>query len=725
MPAHAPHKRLAAPWPVVLLLAPVGLLAVLGILSLRQDRVLVQEEARDQARLIAATLAREFQARMEVEIAGYVAAARVAFADHAADSGDPALIRSSTNDAAARWSRDHPDIPLEKQPQSVCVLNDRGLVDPRDYPAVAAPPVWLARAPAQDLALWQAAVDATQAGRLVAALEQWRSLSTHTNVDLAANARFQGMWLAGSGGDDETLGLLSLAREFPEVRTASGMPLADLALIRSICSASAVVLNNDLVWEVRRRVSDHPSVFTVDVLDAMEARSRVQAPSLLPAVQALRTMHEASERARSLLRVLLEAGAVSPGVRALDSGTSRCLALIATPGTRPEIASQGAGTNLLVLLVPIRIVDDATQVLVGRAQAGGPAYLRAFVRLDRYSPGESAGLSGRDEVLAAANSSFMSASGPIPFTVEVVLTDRNRLMARQRQRTALFSALVVAAAGVAALGAWWMQRNLRRQLLLNDAKSNFVSSVSHELRAPIASVRLMAEGLEHGRITEPSRQNTYFKLIGQECRRLSALVENVLDVSRIEQGRKQYEFEPIDLPALLHSTVSLMEPMAIERGCTLRPVLQASAADNGSPPQYPCLADGKAIQQALVNLIDNALKHSPPGASVRVGLQGNPPVTLPSKSGGSRDPVGPLTPAPGRLHLFVEDDGEGIPPEEHRRIFERFYRRGSELRRETQGVGIGLCIVQHIAEAHGGRVLVRSAVGQGSRFTVELPWNAS
>ena len=77
--------------------------------------------------------------------------------------------------------------------------------------------------------------------------------------------------------------------------------------------------------------------------------------------------------------------------------------------------------------------------------------------------------------------------------------------------------------------------------------------------------------------------------------------------------------------------------------------------------------------------------------------------------------------APHLIHLWVEDRGPGIPPEEHGKIFERFYRRGSELRRETQGIGIGLTIVKHIVEAHGGRVLVRSAVGQGSRFTIELP----
>jgi signal transduction histidine kinase len=173
-------------------------------------------------------------------------------------------------------------------------------------------------------------------------------------------------------------------------------------------------------------------------------------------------------------------------------------------------------------------------------------------------------------------------------------------------------------------------------------------------------------------------------------------VENVLDFSRIEQGRKEYEFEPADVVELTRQTVKLMEPAAAERGVPFRLVLP----ETPGPATQPCV-DGRAVQQALVNLIDNALKHSPRDSAVTVGLE---------EANGD-----------GKVRLWVEDNGPGIPVEEHGRIFERFYRCGSELTRQTQGVGIGLSIVKHIAEAHGGRVLVRSAPGQGSRFTLELP----
>jgi signal transduction histidine kinase len=294
------------------------------------------------------------------------------------------------------------------------------------------------------------------------------------------------------------------------------------------------------------------------------------------------------------------------------------------------------------------------------------------------------------------------------FVLQLYVADQALLYASYWRHALLLAGLVAASAFAALIGvvASWLA--FQRQLRLNDLKSNFVSSVSHELRAPIASVRLMAESLERGKVTEAPKQREYFRFIVQECRRLSSLIENVLDFSRIEQGRKQYDLEPTNLLALTQQTVKLMETYAAERGVKLELVLPSLPLSGDPQPAtfnpQPS-ADGKALQQALVNLIDNALKHSPKGGTVTVGLEGQAPV-----------------------RLWVEDHGEGIPAAEHEKIFERFYRRGSELRRQTQGVGIGLSIVKHIVEAHGGKVLVRSAPGQGSRFTIELPinsWNVS
>ena len=278
--------------------------------------------------------------------------------------------------------------------------------------------------------------------------------------------------------------------------------------------------------------------------------------------------------------------------------------------------------------------------------------------------------------------------------VNIHLSSPAALYKRQTMRTFWFGGLILISTLAALTGLAGAYRSFRQQTRLSKMKTNFVSSVSHELRAPVASMRLMAEALDRGKISDAPKQKEYFRFIVQECRRLSSLVENILDFSRIEQGRKEYEFEPTDLQALAEQTVKLMEPYAAERQVKVQ-ISHSSL----STPHSSLSLDGLALQQALINLIDNAIKHSPANATITIGMESHATT----------------------VHLWVEDHGPGIPLEEHEKIFQRFYRLGSELRRETQGIGIGLAIVKHIVTAHQGRVLVKSAPGQGSRFTIELP----
>lgn len=292
--------------------------------------------------------------------------------------------------------------------------------------------------------------------------------------------------------------------------------------------------------------------------------------------------------------------------------------------------------------------------------------------------------------------------------VRIHLVDPEALFAMQQQRTWLLGSLIAFSAVSALIGLVTARRAFYRQARLNEMRSNFVSSVSHELRAPIASVRLMAEGLEQERIREPAKQKEYFRFIGQECRRLSSLIENVLDFSRIEQGRKQYEFEPTDVVKLVGDTVKLMEPYAGEKNVKLQ--LDVNADQFSALTDQPDM-DGRAIQQALINLIDNATKHSAGGSEVTVSAA---IIERPAESS-------PVASSEKWIAISVKDSGPGIPKAEQEKIFDQFYRLGSELRRETQGIGIGLSIVKHIVTAHSGRVVVASEVGQGSCFTIELP----
>ncbi len=293
---------------------------------------------------------------------------------------------------------------------------------------------------------------------------------------------------------------------------------------------------------------------------------------------------------------------------------------------------------------------------------------------------------------AAVVAVLATARGESNVAVRAGLKDRAALYAESSRRAWVFGSLIVASA-ISTIWAFVANcQALARQHRLNEIKTNFVSSVSHELRAPIASVRLMAESLAKGRVTG-EKQGEYFKFITHECRRLGTLIENVLDISRIEQSRRAYELAPANVGALVSETVENMKLVALEKGVKLEFLAPKSAE------RQEFELDAGAMQQAVINLIDNAIKHAPAGSMVRVtvGMEG------------------------GGLSIAVQDEGEGIPAREQEKIFERFYRSGSELRRKTPGVGIGLSIVKHIVEGHQGRVELESAPGNGSCFRIVIP----
>jgi signal transduction histidine kinase len=554
---------------------------------------------------------------------------------------------------------------------------------------------------------------------------------------------------------------LRFSQECRETISETGLPLANLAFGEALRYARSTGPSEELWEEMRRQVLGAPSPLTPALLDQLEELAGTNT-TLRAGVDAWRTLWDARLKLHDIADDLRQTGKLR-GITTtnvwIEQGETRWLCVLNPEESSMVTMVNGSPVETTkevwtgVRFLPKLVAQRALVRVLENSEVQLPGYLGVAAWLEgeplilpaRWSPPR--GTNAAPALLAEADGGLSSQgklrkepSGPevdwegLPsrprFVLQLYVADQALLLSSYWRHTLLLAGLVAASAFAALIGviASWLA--FQRQLRLNELKSNFVSSVSHELRSPIASVRLMAESLERGKVSEAPKQHEYFRFIVQECRRLSSLIENVLDFSRIEQGRKQYDFEPTDLVALTQQTVKLMDTYAAERGVTLKLQLPDSQPSTLNPQPF---ADGKALQQALVNLIDNALKHSPKGEMVTVGLELDPNIEHPTSNiqhptFGTEQPARRITDhvlrfthhAP-HLQLWVEDHGGGIPASEHEKIFERFYRPGSELRRQTQGVGIGLSIVKHIVEAHGGRVLVRSAVGQGSRFTIELP----
>jgi signal transduction histidine kinase len=230
-----------------------------------------------------------------------------------------------------------------------------------------------------------------------------------------------------------------------------------------------------------------------------------------------------------------------------------------------------------------------------------------------------------------------------------------------------------------------------RMMRLSTMKTDFVSNVSHELRTPLASIRVFAELLRLGRVQTPDKVREYGEYIERESRRLSRLIENILDFSRIESGRKTYTFAPTDVSQVVEGVLQSFDVHLRHHGFTVRVV-----ADRPLPE---VLADADALGQAVHNLLDNAVKFSGEAHEIEVTLTGG---------------VGEVT-------IAVRDHGVGIPRDEQAKIFDRFHRVSTGLVHEVKGSGLGLSLVQHIVTVHGGRVTVESEPGKGSTFTLHLP----
>lgn len=260
-----------------------------------------------------------------------------------------------------------------------------------------------------------------------------------------------------------------------------------------------------------------------------------------------------------------------------------------------------------------------------------------------------------------------------------------------RRQAMLFTGAFALLLAVIALGLATTYRLVRRESEMARLKSDFVANVSHDLKTPLSLIRMFAETLELKRVTDEATRQEYYAVITRESERLTRLIDNVLDFSRIESGRRRYDRRPVALAPLVHAALEAFRHPLAQGGFTLQVDLP------GDLPEI--VADAEALEQALANLLDNAITYSGDGRRIRVEARR----------------------APGEVRLAVIDDGIGIPAEEQARIFDKFYRIGRSDTQGRRGSGLGLALVKHVMDAHGGRVSVESGPARGSRFTLHLP----
>jgi two-component system phosphate regulon sensor histidine kinase PhoR len=254
-----------------------------------------------------------------------------------------------------------------------------------------------------------------------------------------------------------------------------------------------------------------------------------------------------------------------------------------------------------------------------------------------------------------------------------------------------FSVTVAPVRAAGANGAVLVLHDITELRRLERVRRDFVANVSHEFKTPLTAIQGFAETLLSGALDDRVNRNRFVEIMRDHARRLARLTDDLLKLSRIEAGRLELEIRPIRVEALVNGCVETSRFNANARGLEIRVDLQENA---------PAVrGDGSQLGEVLQNLLDNALQYTPSGGQIEIKARAN-----------------------GHNVTFtVSDTGIGIPESDLERIFERFYRVDAARSREAGGTGLGLAIARHIVEAHGGRIWVESAIGQGSRFHFSIP----
>jgi len=404
----------------------------------------------------------------------------------------------------------------------------------------------------------------------------------------------------------------------------------------------------------------------------------------------------------------------SPEVRAVMAATSpwRLLAHKGAMVETPRLTVDERDPNYRMLLLPI--TDDTSRLVGVAGMILDEDYFRSEVlpnavkwALSASSPDgdDTPIISVRDDKDHVVYATDSRTSGP-PGKIEAekrfsfVFTDWKVGLASQHvtpamvaRRNFLVNICLSAALATVLLGGLALAlRTASREMKLSQMKNEFVSNVSHELRTPLASIRVFGELLRLGRVDNQGKVQEYGDYIETESRRLTQLINNILDFASIESGRKTYHFERCDVREVVCETLKTFEVRLRQNGFNI-------ILEGADVPLPPARIDAGAIAQSLSNLLDNAVKYS----------HGNKDITVALRREGDF------------IVISVTDQGIGIPRDEQAKIFDRFHRVGTGLVHDVKGSGLGLAIVRHIVEAHRGTVSVESRPGEGSTFSIHLP----
>lgn len=307
---------------------------------------------------------------------------------------------------------------------------------------------------------------------------------------------------------------------------------------------------------------------------------------------------------------------------------------------------------------------------------GEYSYLVVSQNFQKWRDGRSFGVSlGKSGILLGDAGKVLLNRSLQDAILSVGVLDPEILEKEWRSRRDGTLLLLSLAAFVIGMGVWMMVKGILKEKKVVYAKSQFVASVTHELRAPVGSMRLMADALDGGKLTT-EKEGEFHRLMARESERLSILIENVMDLARVEDGQRVIHKESLLLSELIKEVCEMMALPALEKELCFK--------QDG--PELEVEADALMIRQVLVNLIDNAIKFSPSKSEITIRWGDG-------------------------WWFTVADQGAGIPEKDREKVFERFYRRENELRRKTQGVGIGLSLVKELVSLHGGRVKVEQAEG--------------